>query len=298
MCVRGEHQIYCCGSCVRVSEQGVEVLTEPTVEYCPLHEFLYGTKHIDKETVCKSVEKKVSGYGFCCQNRAFDAEPIVAYGASEMMQVWLEKGLMDCAVVVCEGAGTVVTSNGKLVQAVGARLTGVVKTSPIKEVVEHINVNGGVVLDKRTARIDQVEGVKRAFELGFKRVAVSVAGFQAKAISKIRELEKTMKLDVLIFSVCNTCVRNADVKHIARADIVCASASRILRTEIGGKAMVQLGMTIPVYALTEKGKGLILAYLQEFDHKLVMFRTSKLPYLTEGKGPVLKSETRTKSLKC
>jgi putative methanogenesis marker protein 8 len=298
MCVRGEHEIYCCGSCVRISEQGLEVLTEPTVEYCPLHESLYGTKHINKKTVRKSVEKKISGYGFCCQNRAFDAEPVVAYGASEMMQVWLEKDLIDCAVVVSEGAGTVITSNSKLVQAIGARLTGIVKTSPIKEVIEHIDSNGGVILDERTARIEQVEGVKRAFELGFKRVAVSVAGFQAKAISEIRELEKAVKLDVLIFSVCNTCVRNADVKHIARADIVCASASRILRTEIGSKAMVQLGMTIPVYALTEKGKGLILAYLQEFDHKLVMFRTSRLPYLTEGKRPILKKEDKTKSLKC
>jgi len=298
MCTRGEHEIYCCGSRVRISEQGVEVLTEPTVEYCPLHESLYGTKHIDKESVRRSVEKKISGHGFCCQNRAFDAEPVVAYGASEMMQVWLEKGLIDCAVVVCEGAGTVVTSNGKLVQAVGARLTGIVKTSPIKEVVEHINVDGGVVLDKRTARIDQVEGVKRAFERGFTRVAVSVAGFHAKAISEIRELEKTVKLDVLVFSVCNTCVRKADVKHIARADIVCASASRILRTEIGSKALIQLGMTIPVYALTEKGKRLIFAYLQKFKHKLVVFKTDKLPYLVEGKGPVLKNETRTKSLKC
>ena len=298
MCVRGEHEIYCCGSCVRISEQGLEVLTEPTVEYCPLHESLYGTKHINKKTVRKSVEKKISGYGFCCQNRAFDAEPVVAYGASEMMQVWLEKDLIDCAVVVSEGAGTVITSNSKLVQAIGARLTGIVKTSPIKEVIEHIDSNGGVILDERTARIEQVEGVKRAFELGFKRVAVSVAGFQAKAISEIRELEKAVKLDVLIFSVCNTCVRNADVKHIAKADIACASASRILRTEIGSKAMVQLGMTIPVYALTEKGKGLILAYLQEFDHKLVMFRTSRLPYLTEGKRPILKKEDKTKSLKC
>jgi hypothetical protein len=82
---------------------GLEVLTEPTVEYCP------------------RVEKKISGYGFCCQNRAFGAEPIVAHGASEMMQVWLEKDLIDCAVVVCEGAGAVITSNGKLVQAISAR---------------------------------------------------------------------------------------------------------------------------------------------------------------------------------
>jgi len=285
MRVKGEHEIYCCGARVRISEKGVEVLTEPTVEYCPLHEALYGTKKIDVEAVRKTVEMKIAGFGFCCANRLFDAEPIVAYGASEMMRVWLEKGLVDCAVVVCEGAGTVITHNGELVQSIGAQLTGIIKTSPIKEIIEHVEADGGVVLDKASARIDQVEGVKRAFDLGFKRVAVSVAGFQAKAISEIRKFEASAGLDVLVFSVCNTCVGNADVRHIAKADAACASASSILRTQIGNKALLQLGVTIPVYALTEKGKRLILAYLTEFEDKLVVFRISKLPYQVENKGP-------------
>jgi len=33
-----------------------------------------------------------------------------------MMRVWLEKGLVDCAIVVCEGAGTVITANRRLVR--------------------------------------------------------------------------------------------------------------------------------------------------------------------------------------
>ncbi len=298
MRVKGEHEIYCCGARVRISERGVEVLTEPTVEYCPLHEALYGTKQIDVEAVRKSVEMKIAGFGFCCGNRAFDSEPVVAYGASEMMRVWLEKRLIDCAVVVCEGAGTVITSNGELVQAIGARLTGIIKTSPIRETIERVEADGGTVLDKNGARIDQVEGVRRAFDLGFKRVAVSVAGFQAKAISEIRAFEAGAKADVLIFSVCNTCVGSADVKHIAKADIACASASRILRNEIGKRALLQLGMTIPVYVLTEKGKRLVLVYLAEFKDKLVVFRTGKLPYYAENKGPRLMGLFTTKSLKC
>ena len=288
MRVKGEHEIYCCGARVRISEKGVEILTEPTVEYCPLHEALYGTKKIDVDAVRKTVEMKIAGFGFCCANRLFDAEPIVAYGASEMMRVWLEKGLVDCTVVVCEGAGTVITHNGELVQSIGARLTGIIKTSPIKEIIERVEADGGVVLDKASARIDQVEGVKRAFDSGFKRVAVSIAGFQAKAISEIRKLEANAGLNVLVFSVCNTCVDDADVKHIAKADIACASASKSLRTEIGKKALLQLGVTIPVYALTDKGKRLVLAYLAEFKDKLVVFRTKKLPYQTGGRGPRLK----------
>jgi len=288
MHVEGEHEIYCCGTHVQISEKGVKVLTKPAVEYCPLHEAMYGTKKIDVEAVRKSVEKKIAGYGFCCGNRLFNTEPVVAYGASEMMRVWLEKRLIDCAVIVCEGAGTVITSNGKLVQAIGARLTGIIRTSPIKEIIKHVKANDGVVLDETSARIDQVEGVKCAFDLGFKRVAVSIAGFQAKAISGIRKIEASADSDVLVFSVCNTCVSNADVRHIAKADVTCASASKILREKIGNKALLQLGVTIPVYALTEKGKRLVLAYLTEFGDKLVVFRTNKLPYHVKNKGPKLK----------
>ncbi|MGB9756305.1 MAG: methanogenesis marker 8 protein [Candidatus Bathyarchaeales archaeon] len=288
MSVKGVHEIYCCGARVRISEKDIKVLSEPLITYCPLHETLYGTKKIDVDAVRKTVEMKVAGFGFCCANRLFDAESVVAYGASEMMRVWLEKKLIDCAVVVCEGAGTVITANGRLVQAIGARLTGIIKTTPIKEIIAYIEENGGTILDKATAQIDQVKGVKRAFKLGFKRIAVSVAGFQAKAISKIRSFEAKTKADILIFSVCNTCVKEEDAKHIAKADVACASASKILRNEIGSKALLQLGVTIPVYAITEKGKNLVLAYLADFKDKLVVFRTKTLPYQTENRGPKLK----------
>ncbi|MBS7637195.1 DUF2099 family protein [Candidatus Bathyarchaeota archaeon] len=288
MHVKGEHEIYCCGARVRISEKGIEVLSEPRIEYCPLHEALYGTKKIDFEAVRRSVEMKITGFGFCCGNRTFNDEPIVAYGASEMMRVWLEKGLIDCAVVVCEGAGTVITSNGRLVQAIGARLTGIVKTSPIPEIIRKIKSENGIVLDEATAFIDQVGGVKKALDLGFKRLAVSVAGFQSEVISEIRKVEASAKADILIFSVCNTCIGKADVKHVAKADVVCASASKILREEIGKKALLQLGVTIPVYVLTDKGKRLVLAYLAEFKDRLVIFRTGKLPYEVEGRGPQLK----------
>ena len=297
MSVKGEHEIYCCGARVRISEKGVEVLSEPLVEYCPLHEALYGAKQIDVEAVKKSVEMKINGFGFCCGSRIFNSEPVVAYGASEMMRFWLEKRLMDCAVVVCEGAGTVITSNGKLVQAIGARLTGIIKTSPIKEIIEKIRKEGGVVLDESSVLIDQLKGVKKALDLGFRRVAVSVAGFQSKGISEIRNLEAATQADVLIFSVCNTCTGKAYMEHIANADIVCASASKILREEIGKKALLQLGVTIPVYTLTDKGKKLALDYLKEFKDRLVIFRASQLPYEVEGKGPRLRIKRVTKSLK-
>jgi hypothetical protein len=164
-------------------------------------------------------------------------------------------------------------------------LTGIIKTSSTREVIAHIEKNGGAVLDRTRARIDQAAGVKHAFTEGAKQVAVSVASFQAKAISDIRLLEKIEGKDAVIFSVCNTLAKKSDVKHIAKADIACASASTILRNAVGSRALLQVGVTIPVYALTTRGKELALNYLAVFKDKLVAFRTDRLPYEIKNRGP-------------
>ena len=61
------------------------------------------------------------------------------------------------------------------------------------------------------------------------------------------------------------------MEHIAKADLACAGASKILREEIGKRALLQLGITIPVYALTVRGKRLVLAYLADFKDKKLSF---------------------------
>jgi len=264
------------------------VVSEPRIVHCPLHESLYGFKKIDREAVKKTVEAKMRLHGFCCQDRAFDDSLVVTYGASEMIKVCMESGLLDCAVVVCDGAGTVITPNPSLVQGIGARLTGVVRTSPIRATIRHIETNNGVVLDPASAKIDQLEGVRKAAEMGYKGVAATVAGFQAEWITRIRRAEKKLGVEATIFSVCNTCVTEEDAKHVAEADVVCASASGIIRQRIGPIAVMQIGVAIPVFAVTERGKEIILAYLSKFGDKIVAFR-SRLPYLAEGRGPTLKT---------
>jgi len=285
--VKCEHTIQCCGARVRICGERVEVISEPRINHCPLHESLYGLKIIDKEAVKKTVETKMQTHGFCCHHRVFDDTIVVPYGASEVIKTCMETKLLDCAVVVCEGAGTVITSNPSLVQGIGAHLTGIIQTSPITEVIKHIKMNNGSVLDSTTAKINQVEGFKKAVEMGFKKVAVTVAGFQAEQITKVRFLEKKLSVEATIFSVCNTCTTENDVRHIANADIVTASASKTIREQIGPKALMQVGVTIPVFAITDRGKKTLLLYLSRFNDKIVAFRTH-LPYLVEQRGPTLK----------
>jgi len=282
-----EHVIQCCGAKVRISGEKIEVLSEPRICHCPLHETIYGLKHIDKEAVKKTIETKMRAHGFCCRLRVFNDSIVVPYGASEIIKTCMEMKLLDCAVVVCEGAGTVITSNPSLVQGIGAHLTGIIQTSPIPEIIQHIKTNDGSVLDLATAKINQAEGVKKAAEIGRKKIAVTVAGFQAEQITSVRLLEKKLGVEAFIFSVCNTCITKEDLRHIANADIVTASASKIIREKIGSKALIQVGVTIPVFAITERGKKIMLSYLSRFNDKIVAFRTH-LPYLVEKRGPVLK----------
>ena len=294
----GEHEFYCCGARVLIKGGKIKVLTEPRIKQCPLHEMLYGTKELNKASVKSSVETKIQTFGFCCEDRAFSDSKIVPYGSSEIISVCMKKKILDCAVTVCEGAGTVVTDNPRLVQAIGARLTGIVRTSPIRTTIKYIRKNGGTPIDANTAKIDQTQGILKAAELGFHRIAVTVAIFDSHSIESIRKVEKEHRFEAAIFSVCNTCADKTDAERIsAGADIVCASASKIIRDKIGPKALLQLGVGIPVFALTKLGKNLLLTYLMEFDEKIVAFRTRRLPYIVEARSPKLK-DTKNSKHKC
>ncbi|MDH5689380.1 MAG: DUF2099 family protein, partial [Candidatus Bathyarchaeota archaeon] len=243
----GDHEVYCCGARVLIKDGKVTVLSEPRVMYCPLHGAMYGTEEIDKESVKRSVEAKIKNLGFCCEQRIFDNSLVVPYGTSEIVCTCMKMGMLDCAVTVCEGAGTVISITPDLVQEMGARLTGIVRTSPIRSIIEHIKDNGGFILDESSARIDQAEGVAKAAELGYRRIAVTVTSFKSDSIEGIREVEKDKGIEATVFSVCNTCVGEADVDRIlAGADVVCASASRLIREKIGAKSNMQLGVAIPL----------------------------------------------------
>lgn len=290
--VSGEHEFYCCGARVLLRRGEVRILSEPRVAYCPLLESLYGIREIDFEAVKQVVKMKVKNLGFCCERRIFDPSMVVPYGGSEIISTCIENNLIECGITVCEGAGTVITANPKLVQEIGARLTGIIRTSPVRGIIEYIKGRGGIILDEESARISQEEGVFRAAEMGYRRIAVTVAGFNAFSMRKIRQIERERGLEVAIFSVCNTCASKEDAEVIAsEADVVCASASQIIREVVGPGALMQLGITIPVFALTRLGKKLLLSYLNRFEDKIVVFRTANLPYIVEHKGPKLREET-------
>ncbi len=282
-----KHLILCCGALVEIRGEHVSVLTDPIVSKCPMVESLYGYRNIDRNVVNEIVERKVKELGLFCCHRVFNSKLVIPYGASEIIIVCMQDNLFDAAVTVCDGAGTVITSSPALVQEIGARLTGIVKTSPVKEIKEYIERVGGIVLEPSSARIDQVGGLKKAIDLGFARIAVTIPGFNAEQIPKLRKLEDQAGADVTIFSVCNTCAVEDMLPFIEQADLVWAGASELVRARLGHRAIMQLGVGIPVFAMTGKGRRAICTYMAKHERKMVVFR-SRLPYGTLERSPRLK----------
>ncbi len=270
-----EHVIEAIGRCRVVIRDGEVVeVGPPRIRHCPLaRRFAYPVDPIIPSAVKENIEHRIRSFGMCTGSREvlMDAE-FVGFGASELLRFSLLSGIIDCAVIVCDGAGTIITTNPDLVQGIGGRMSGLECTSPIPDVIRRIEENGGHVTDHSEASIDQPGGVRRAGALGFSRIGVTIAtGEEAVAI---RELAS----DALIIAVHTTGVSREGAEMLARsADLITACASSAIREVAGRSALLQAGSSIPVFAMTEKGRDLVLEKIRK-DQGQVVVMGAKLPY--------------------
>jgi len=87
--------------------------------------------------------------------------------------------------------------------------------------------------------------------------------------------------DVLIFAVHTTGLDKEEVEMMASsADIVTACASGPVREIAGKRALLQAGVSVPVFAMTKNGKDLIMEKIRQSDSP-VLFKTTRLPALNE-----------------
>jgi hypothetical protein len=124
-----------------------------------------------------------------------------------------------------------------------------------------------------------------AAEAGFERIAVIVAGREASEARRLREMGAKLGKRLFILAVHTTGVAEAEAQALAQdCDLVWACASRAVREVVGPKARLQMGISIPVFALTEEGKRLLLNRALHFSGSLVMHQAS-LPLTPEVKQP-------------
>ncbi len=254
----------------------VEVGT-PLVTYCRLWEKIRGIKELNERIIRENVDFRIRDFGMCTGDRVVEMDAFVGFGASETFMTALRSGVLDSTVTVCEGAGTVITANPTLVQGIGARLSGVIETTPVDGIIKKIKDKGGTILD--LPRIDQVAGLQKALELGYIRVGVTVSALEdaqhCRAISE----------HSVIFGVHLTGISKKDAaKFCEIADLITACASPHIRELAKEKALLQAGTAIPIFALTPVGKELLLERAKEVEAPLLL-NTMSLPVLPEERQP-------------
>jgi len=272
MDTRDIHVLKYFSSFVSVSCGQVINITEPTLRFCPLAKHLYkdfsNIRGNDKETIKSAIksaiESKIKDYGFFTDSRKLSCSDVsIPYGASEMLMSALKKGAIDAAVVVCEGAGTIITDVPEVVQGIGARMNSLLLTSPIKGIIKKLKT-AGCRLVSENALIDQLRGVKEAIEAGYKKIGVTVCGHSAESLKMLRSLEKEYGVSIVCLAICTTGITKDKINMIRDcADLVWSCASSDLRRTIGPLAILQLSRQIPVFVLTKKGMDFISAYADE-----------------------------------
>jgi putative methanogenesis marker protein 8 len=280
-----EHLLEMARALVRVKDGKVEVLTEPEVRFCPLRRNLYGIQEESCDTVQRVLEGHMQELGMYGPDRVLELrDKPVSFGASEILADAMKEGLVDAAVLVCEGAGTVVATRQEVLQAIGAHMTGLIRTEPIKEIQEGLEERGCILLD-RQGTMDQVRGFELAVSAGYRKIAVTVAGSRAADAESLRKRDSEQGIRSIILAVHTTGISESEARALAEScDLVWSCASRAVREEAGKRALMQIGISIPVFALTQEGKRLILNRALHFSGPLVLHRAG-LPLAPEAKQP-------------
>jgi len=266
---------------VIIKDGKVVEVSEPIADWCPIFSKVSNVSRLTREEAKKNMEYRILELGMFTPGRRFDYGVFVNFGASEIMMTGLRRGLIDCTVTVCDGAGTVITDDPGLVQGMGALMSGLIETEPIVEIIAGIESRCGFVLDKEKAGIDQVGGLKKACELGYTNIAISVVCL-ADAV-KLRAIEKKNNIDLILIGAHLTGIEGEEAEDLIREmDIITGCASKMVRSFV--RPLIQAGTSVPMFGLTQKGKELIIERAKEIESP-ILASTANLPVLPEHKQP-------------
>ena len=248
-----EHIIEALGlSRIKIKDGKVIEVSEPEVEYCPLFDHHRGIKKLTPEVIAENIQFRIDDFGMCTPNRQLKMKDYLNFGISEIMSTLLDKNMIDCVVMVLEGCGTLIVNEPELVQGIGGRVSGLVKTSPIPELIAKFDEE--LIVNPKIAEINQIKGIELAIEHGFKNIAVTIA--LAEDAEKIKQLQnENPDINIYVFVVHTSKLSAHDARALFDVcDVATGCASKNMR-EIGEAESVKIvGQSIPIFARTEMGK--------------------------------------------
>lgn len=272
-----EHIIEAMGlSKVTIKNGKVVDVTEPEVEYCPLFDHHRNIKEITPEIIAENMQFRIDDFGMCMPNRQLKMKDYLGFGISEIMCTLLNEKVIDSAIMVLEGCGTLVISESELVQGIGGRVSGLVKTSPIPELINKIGEEN--IVYPETAEIDQIKGIELAIEKSFKNIAVTIA--LASDIDEIERIKsENPNVNIYVFVVHTTKRTSKEARKLFDGcDVITSCASKYVR-EIGEKESIKtVGQSIPIYARSEDGKKFLEIRLEKIGGEKPKKDNPDLPY--------------------
>lgn len=281
MTKKDEHIIEAAGCARVVVRDGKVISVGPArIQSCPLAaRFNEPVVDFTEEEIRRNIEGRIASFGMFTPDRiVVSDDDFVLFGASELLSSAVRSGIIDTAVIACDGAGTVIAPSPRLIQGIGGNMSGLVSTTPIFAVIERIRENGGIVVSPEDAAMSAESGVRLALEEGFHAIAVTTASAREAAV-----LRRAYP-DVFIVAVHTTGTNDKEAETFAAScDLIFPCASRAMYEIAGTRALVQGGKAVPVFAMTAKGKEVVLAKIASTEKQVVIAGHS-LPY-SEGKEP-------------
>lgn len=227
-------------------------------------------EELQTKMMCDLINEVVIKGGYFDTNRPLNScEANVLFGASETMSSAFKNGIIDAAVIVSNNLGTIITTNEFNTQGAVKRMTGLFYTSP-NETIMHTALEEGIIpVFPYTACIDQLEGVKKAIRLGYKKIAVSVAAYDNYLHEELSKLEKENNVTIYKFGLCSTGIdKNTAEKMMSHADVIWSCASKYVKELIEPNAIAQVGVKIPVHIMTKQGWKIIRNHLSLMNNKI------------------------------
>lgn len=248
-----EHVIEALGKTKIVVRNGKVVeVGEPKINYCPLFDKYRGIKEITPEAAKENIEFRIKDFGMCTSQRKLRMKDFLSFGVSETLGTLLDEKMIDCAVIVSEGCGTVIVEDPEFVQGMAGRISAFLSTSPIEKII--VAVGPQNVINPETAEINQIEGVLKAIRMGHKKIAVSI--ISADDSKKLRDIEKENEgVNIYIFAAHVSEMSKEEAEELFDyADVITGCASKYIREVGENREVFTAGASIPIYGVSEAGE--------------------------------------------
>ena len=174
----------------------------------------------------------------------------MSFGISEILKTNTELGLIDCVVGVCDGVGTLLMRDPEIIQGVGGRVSALVSTTPISEVIEKVGEEN--VVNPETADLTPIKGLEMAIERGYKNIAVTI--LPSEIIKEIAEYPRPKEVEIAF-------------KY---ADVITACSSSKVRDFAEKEKVYYSGSKVPIFAISPKGREFLDNRLEKIGKSLTI----------------------------